>query len=92
MVIDVQKKNEIEYVVSVIPEQGLVTQHVVTLYPQYYDKLTGGKVSEKELIVVSFEFLLTKESNDAILPTFDLSDISEYFSEYEKEVATRIKK
>ncbi len=86
MTIDVQKKTDTEYIASIIPETGLVTQHTVTLHPRYYRMLTGGSISEKELIIASFEFLLTKESSDAILPEFDLSDISHYFPEYEQEI------
>ena len=86
MTIDIYKKTDTEYVVSVVPEKGIVTQHTVTLHPRYYKMLTGGSVTEKELIAASFEFLLTKESNDAILPEFELSDISQYFPEYEKEI------
>ncbi|MCK5026795.1 MAG: hypothetical protein KAS07_00085 [Candidatus Pacebacteria bacterium] len=89
MTIDVQKKTDTEYIVSVVPDTGIVTQHTVTLHPKYYRMLTGGSISEKKLIVRSFEFLLTKESNDAILPEFDLSDISQYFPEYEKEIKKR---
>ncbi len=89
MTIDVQKKTNTEYIVSVVPDTGIVTQHTVTLHPKYYRMLTGGSISEKKLIVRSFEFLLTKESNDAILPEFDLSDISQYFPEYEKEIKKR---
>jgi hypothetical protein len=43
------------------------TEHEVTLSPDYYQKLTGGAVSEEVLIEKSFEFLLARESNTSIL-------------------------
>jgi hypothetical protein len=49
----------------------------------YYQKLTGGKITPDELVKKSFEFLLAHESPSSILPEFDLSVISRYFPDYE---------
>lgn len=49
----------------------------------YYQKLTGGKISGEELVKKSFEFLLSKEPPDSILPEFELSVIQHYFPDYE---------
>jgi len=38
----------------------------------------------------SFEFLLERESKDSILARFDLSVISRYFPEYEREIKRRL--
>lgn len=84
--IDVQKKSETQYRVTIIPDEGFVTQHSVTLHPEYHRLMTGGAIAPEKLIVASFEFLLGHESNDAILPEFDLPDISIYFPSYEKEI------
>lgn len=84
-----QKKNDTEFEVTVVPQTGLVTQHRVILHPQYHSMLTAGVVSQEELIKLSFEFLLERESNDSILSSFDLPDISQYFSEYEQTIKKR---
>ena len=46
------------------------TTHTVRLKHDYYQKLTGGKVSPETLIEKSFEFLLERESNTMILSSF----------------------
>lgn len=63
------------------------TTHQVTLTPDYYQKLTGGSISEEELIRRSFEFLLRRESNSMILSRFELPVIQGYFPEYERQIA-----
>lgn len=62
------------------------TTHEVTVSPDYYEKLTGGKVSVETLLEKSFEFLLERESNTSILSRFELSMIGQYFPEYENTI------
>lgn len=64
--------------------------HTVTLADDYYRKLTGGTVSEEELIRASFEFLLEREPKESILGSFDLPVIARYFPEYEREIHKRL--
>ena len=66
------------------------TTHTVTLSPEYYEKLTGNRVSPETLIEKSFEFLLERESNTSILSTFDLPVINRYFPEYERTIGTKL--
>ena len=66
------------------------TTHTVKLKPDYYRKLTSGRVSSQTLVEKSFEFLLERESNTSILSRFDLPLIGHYFPEYEKEIVTRL--
>jgi len=61
------------------------TRHRVTTDPDYYRKLTSGRISAAELVKRSFQFLLARESNSSILSSFDLKVISRYFPEYEEE-------
>jgi hypothetical protein len=63
------------------------TTHKVSVSPQYYQKLTGGKVTIEDLIRRSFEFLLDHEVNTGILLSFDLSVIAKYFPAYEPEIS-----
>ena len=66
------------------------TVHIVTLPRDYYQKLTGGKVTAEKLIEKSFEFLLEHESNTSILPRFEVAVIARYLPEFEKTIANRI--
>jgi hypothetical protein len=63
------------------------TTHKVKVSRQYYEKLTGGKVSIEDLLRRSFEFLLDREVNTSILLSFDLSVIAKYFPSYESEIS-----
>ena len=57
------------------------TIHKVFISNQTYLDLTSKKISKKELVKFSFEFLLEREPNTAILSSFDLIQISKYFPE-----------
>lgn len=66
------------------------TTHEVTVDQSYWQKLTGGDVPMETLVERSFEFLLEREPNTSILPSFNLSTISNYFPEYEREIRRRL--
>jgi len=86
--IEVSRKDSKTFAVTV--NARTTTTHTVTLEPEYYDKLTGGKVTPEKLIETSFEFLLEHESNTSILSSFDLTLIDRYFSAYEKFIVERL--
>ncbi|MDZ7726051.1 MAG: hypothetical protein U5L75_00520 [Candidatus Campbellbacteria bacterium] len=79
---------EAEFVVEVVGEE--TTTHRVTLDEEYYNRLTRGKISPRELVKESFSFLLERESNAMILHSFDLRKITTYFPEFEEEIKSRI--
>ncbi len=60
------------------------TTHEVKVQADYALKLTGGKITTAQLVKESFKFLLEREPNTSILPSFDLSVIARYFPEYER--------
>lgn len=66
------------------------TVHTVMLSDDYYRKLAGDKITPEQLIEKSFEFLLERESNATILPSFELPVIARYFPEFEKVIASRL--
>lgn len=68
-----------------VREGGAETRHRVTLSQPTYDKLTSGKVSPERCIEAAFEFLLEREPKESILSRFDVTVISRYFPEFEKE-------
>ncbi|HSH72439.1 MAG TPA: hypothetical protein VK974_05210 [Methylophilaceae bacterium] len=70
------------------------TTHMVTVKPDYAEKLTGRKLDLAglaSLVEKSFEFLLEREPNTSILRSFELSVIGQYFPEYERVIREKIK-
>ena len=88
MTIRVETTGDDVYQVTV--ESDSTTQHTVTVTPEYWQRLTGGRVSVETLIEKSFEFLLERESNTSILRSFDLPVIQRYFPEYERTIGKRL--
>lgn len=62
------------------------TRHKVEIDRDMYQSITDGKITPEELIQCSFEFLLERESKESILSSFNISIISRYFPEYEREI------
>ena len=85
--IEVKQKDTETFEVMV--REATTTTHMVTVSQDYYQKLTGGKITPETLIEKSFEFLLERESNTMILSRFDLPVIGNYFPEYEKTMIER---
>ena len=73
-----------------VRERGGESHHRVTLQKVDYERLTGGKASPEVLVTESFRFLLERETKEAILGSFDLTVISRYFPEYEREIGKRL--
>ena len=68
------------------------TRHRVTAGPRNVERLTGAKANAERLIEESFRFLLEREPNTSILRSFDITDISQYFPEYEREIRRSLAK
>lgn len=62
------------------------TEHRVRVGAADLKRLSPGKEDAKALLEASFRFLLEREPNTSILREFDLSVISRYFPEYEREI------
>ena len=86
----IRVENTTPGVYQVTVESGTTTQHTVTLTPEYWQKLTNGRVPAETLIQKSFEFLLERESNTSILSSFDLPVIQRYFPEYERTIGSSL--
>ncbi len=89
MTIHVENAGANTYHVTV--EAASATEHTVTVTPEYLNKLTGGRTSAETLLEKSFEFLLERESNTSVLPTFDLPVIQRYFPEYERTITAALR-
>ena len=67
-------------------ENDSETNHKVKVSDKNLEDLTHNKINKKELIKLSFEFLLKRESKESILAEFDIIVISTYFPEYKNEL------
>ena len=86
--IDVQRLDERTFQVTV--EGPPRTTHRVTVEPDDYARLSGGRVPPETLVERSFEFLLEREPNTSILSRFELPVIGRYFPEYENAIRGRL--
>lgn len=67
------------------------TQHRVSLSKADHERLVGDSgASPERLVSASFRFLLEREPKESILRSFDLTVISRYFPEYEREIRKRL--
>jgi hypothetical protein len=88
--IEVEKLDAAHFRVRVVEGESEST-HNVALDSKHHARLAGGADVEPErLIRKSFEFLLEREPKESILGRFDLSVISRYFPEYEREIKRRL--
>jgi hypothetical protein len=90
--IEIEKFDTSHFRVRVIAG-GSESSHQVTLNPKDCARLIGGAAADpEELIRQSFQFLLEREPKESILARFDLSVISRYFPDYEREMKRRLSK
>ena len=87
--IEIEKLDAGHFSVRVI-EGHSESAHHVTLDPKDQARLAGPTTGPEELIRKSFQFLLEREPKESILSRFDLSVISRYFPEYEREIKKRL--
>lgn len=62
------------------------TRHHVTLSRAVCERLTGGKHTPEACLEAAFRFLLDREPKESILGRFDVTVISRYFPEFEREL------
>ncbi len=62
------------------------TRHHVTMSRETYERLTAGKHTPERCLEAAFLFLLDREPKESILGRFDVTVISRYFPEFEREL------
>jgi len=62
------------------------TRHHVTMSREMCERLTAGKHTPERCVEVAFRFLLDREPMESILGRFDVTAISRYFPEFEREM------
>jgi hypothetical protein len=79
-----------ECVVTV--RDGVETHHRVRVTRRDLARFAPGSTDPVELVKASFAFLLEREPKESILREFDLTVISRYFPEYERDIGHRLSK
>jgi hypothetical protein len=86
--IEVRRTGEgdpLEFEVVVSEGKG-ETRHHVTMAREVCERLTAGKRTPERCLEAAFRFLLDRESKESILSRFDVTVISRYFPEFEREL------
>jgi len=65
---------------------GGETRHHVTMARDTCGRLTAGRHTPARCIEAAFQFLLDREPKESILRHFDVTVISHYFPEFEREL------
>jgi len=72
-----------------VTEDDSTSDHVVTLSGADWDRLGTGYRSPEMFVQACFTFLLQHESKEQILASFDVSQISGYFPDFERAITSR---
>lgn len=86
--IEVRRTGEgdpLEFEVVVREGKGETTHHVA-MSQETCSRLTAGKHTPEECLEAAFRFLLDREPKESILGRFDVTVISGYFPEFEREL------
>jgi len=67
------------------------SSHVVTLSGADWDRLGSGYRSPEVFVQACFTFLLQREPKEQILASFDVSQISRYFPDFERAITSNAK-
>jgi hypothetical protein len=70
----------------VVSEGKAETRHHVTMSREMCERLTAGKHTPERCLEAAFLFLLDREPKESILRRFDVTEISRYFPEFEREM------
>ena len=71
----------------IVHEGSGETRHHVTMSRETYNRLTAGKHTPERCLEAAFQFLLDREPKESILRQFDVTVISRYFPEFERELS-----
>jgi hypothetical protein len=62
------------------------SRHHVTMARRTYERLSAGKHAPERCLEAAFRFLLDREPKESILQRFDVTEISRYFPEFERQL------
>ena len=72
-----------------VTDDDSTSSHAVTLSGADWDRLGSGYRSPEVFVQACFTFLLQHEAKEQILASFDVSQISGYFPDFERAITTR---
>lgn len=72
----------------VVREGGGESRHRVTMARETWQRLAPGGEEPARCVEAAFRFLLDREPKESILGRFDITVISRYFPEFERELPT----
>jgi hypothetical protein len=75
----------LEFEVIILVGNG-ETRHHVTMARATCERLAMGTQTPDRCVEAAFQFLLDREPKESILPRFDVTVISRYFPEFEREL------
>jgi hypothetical protein len=70
----------------VVREGAGETRHHVTMSREMCERLMASKHTPERCLEAAFRFLLDREPKESILRRFDVTVISRYFPEFEREM------
>ena len=70
----------------IVREGNGETRHHVTMTRDACERLTAGTHTPERCLEAAFRFLLDREPKESILRSFDVTVISRYFPEFEREL------
>jgi hypothetical protein len=80
------ERSRSRYDVRISDDGGSTTEHTVTLSRDDQERLGSRYPSPEAFIRACFAFLLEREPKESILRSFDVSQISDYYPEFEPEI------
>ena len=69
-----------------VSDGGGESRHHVTMAAKTYRRLAPGDAMPEECIEAAFRFLLDREPKESILGRFDVTLITRYFPDFEREL------
>jgi hypothetical protein len=81
-----KEQSPVRFHVRVTDDDGSTTEHDVTLSSEDHERLGGGYPSAETFIQACFAFLLEREPKESVLRSFDVSQVSSYFPEFDKVI------
>jgi len=70
----------------VVRDTGSESRHQVTIGRDICNRLTAGSCTPERCLEAVFQFLLEREPKELILSRFNVSVVSQYFPEFEREL------
>jgi hypothetical protein len=74
-----------------VRDGGGETRHHVTISREMCERLSSGEHTPERVVAAAFRFLLDREPKEAILGRFDVTVISRYFSDFERELPSYLR-